>query len=199
MEHKKPYKSETSNFRDYLVKFCSGYGVDVGYGGDPILPTAITIDNPNGCMAYCGDHPLNLGGDARKLKWFSNDVLDYVYSSHCLEDFEDTEEIILEWLRVIKKRGKLVLLLPNQKRYEDFCRKNNILPNEAHKIKEFGIKYIEDIISRIDIATVIYKRDFLDGYNFIVVIEKTEKSYKFKKCKWIKYLLEKLNFSKFFN
>lgn len=177
MEQKKPYKSETSNYRNYLIDFCSGYGVDVGFGGDPIIPSAITIDNPEGCMAYCGDHPLNLGGDARKLSWFSDDSLDYVYSSHCLEDFENTKEILVEWLRVLKPGGKIVLLLPDQRRYEEICQKNGIEPNVAHKIKEFGIQYVENIVYEIKNAKVIYKKDFLEGYNFIVVIEKTGKNY----------------------
>jgi hypothetical protein len=53
--------SETSKCRGRLKKFCVGYGVDIGYGGDPIPPSAITIDllHP---YPTVGDAPLNLGG-----------------------------------------------------------------------------------------------------------------------------------------
>ena len=168
------YKSETSLYRDLLVGYCKGYGLDIGYGGDPIKPSAITIDNPEGDMAHCGDHPLNLGGDARQLKWLQDNSLDYVYSSHCLEDFEDTREVMLEWLRVLKRGGKLVLLLPDQSRYEAFCKKRNILPNEAHKIKEFSLLYIKQIAGGISTAKVIFEKDNLGDYNFAIVIEKTK-------------------------
>ena len=57
--------SETSRCRERLKKFCVGYGIDVGYGGDPILPSAITVDLPHP-YTKVGDAPLNLGGDARK-------------------------------------------------------------------------------------------------------------------------------------
>lgn len=82
--------SETSKCRERLKKFCIGYGLDIGYGGDPIIPGAITVDL---AIPYTkvGDAPLNLGGDARNLYWFADNSLDYVYSSHLLEDFDATE------------------------------------------------------------------------------------------------------------
>ena len=38
--------SETSRCRERLRHFCCGYGIDVGYGGDTIIPSAITVDLP---------------------------------------------------------------------------------------------------------------------------------------------------------
>lgn len=166
------YQSETSKYREELKNFCEGYGIDIGFGGDPIKSSAVTIDNPQGCMAHCGDHPMNLAGDARKLGWFRDGVLDYVYSSHCLEDFENTKEILIEWLRVLKTGGKLVLLLPNQKRYEETCEKAGVEPNAAHKIKEFGLDYVKKVLEEISGTKVIFEKDNLGEYNFALVAEK---------------------------
>ncbi len=173
-----PYKSETSKHRDSLINFCKGYGADIGYGGDPIKPSAITIDYPEGSMAYCGDYPLQLGGDARNLYWFKDNSLDYVYSSHCLEDFPETREIINEWIRVLKKGGNLVLLLPDQKKYEEYCKRNGEEPNPAHKIKDFSLRYIRNIVSDMEYAKIIFENDIEDDsdYSFKIVIQKTREN-----------------------
>jgi len=168
------YKSETSKHRHCLMNYCNGYGIDIGYGGDPIISSAITIDNPNGFMAYTGDHPLNLGGDATCLRWFTDEILDFVYSSHCLEDFEDTENVIREWLRVLKIGGNLVILCPDQFRYEEHCKKNNELPNAAHKIKDFGVEYLKKVLWKVGVTEIIYEHDPKDDYSFHLVARKNK-------------------------
>lgn len=167
------YRSETDKYRSDLAGYCVGNGVDIGYGGDPIVPSAITIDNPDGLMANCGDHPINLAGDATSLRWFRGSVLDYVYSSHCLEDFQNTVDILSEWLRVLKTGGRLVLLLPDQKRYERYCSEHGEQPNEAHKISEFGLKYLKGVLASIPNTKVVFENDIIDDYNFQIVVEKT--------------------------
>ncbi len=57
---------ETSKCRERMQRYCVGYGLDVGYGGDPIVPSAITVDLPKP-YTNVGGSPLNLGGDARNL------------------------------------------------------------------------------------------------------------------------------------
>lgn len=166
------YRSETDKYRSNLAGYCVGNGVDIGFGGDPIVPSAITVDNPDGLMANCGDHPLNLAGDATSLRWFRSSVLDYVYSSHCLEDFQNTAEILSEWLRVLKTGGRLVLLLPDQKRYERHCSERGEQPNEAHKIPEFGLEYVKGVLSSFSDTKVIFEKDMADDYNFLIVVEK---------------------------
>lgn len=37
-------QSETSKARDKLIGFCTGNGLDIGHGGDKIIPTAIGLD-----------------------------------------------------------------------------------------------------------------------------------------------------------
>ncbi len=85
--------SETSKVRKNLVKFCIGNGLDIGYGGDPILPTSICLDLPDSYAKY-KDYPQHLHGDAKNLVWFRDNVLDYIYSSHVLEDFRNTKEVL---------------------------------------------------------------------------------------------------------
>lgn len=124
-----------------------------------------------------GKHPLNLGGDARYLSWFTNNSLDYVYSSHLLEDFENTGEVLQEWARVIKKGGRLVLLLPDQCRYEAYCTKEGTEPNPTHKIKGFNLSYLKKCLATMPYLKIIYEKDDLDDYCFMLVAEKIEETW----------------------
>jgi len=103
------YCSETSKHRDELRQFCTGYGLDVGFGGDPINDSAVRVDLPKP-YAEAGGARVQLGGDCRNLKWFADGPLDYVYSSHLLEDFgpDQIVSILREWTRVLKTGGRIV-------------------------------------------------------------------------------------------
>lgn len=183
--------SETARHRDELTQYCVGYGIDIGYGGDAIVDSAITVDMPQP-YTHLGEHPLNLGGDARDLKWFDDNVLDYVYSSHCLEDFEDTAALLNEWFRVLKPGGNLVLLLPDQKRYEECCRRAGTEPNPGHKIKEFGLSYLKGVLRQFPFAEVLAEKDFIEEYNFYIIVRKKLPTHRSKLRKWIQKLgLEK--------
>jgi glycosyltransferase involved in cell wall biosynthesis/predicted SAM-dependent methyltransferase len=164
--------SETSNCRDRLIKYCQGYGLDIGYGGDPITPSAITVDLP---IPYTnvGNHPLNLGGDARSLYWFNSNVLDYVFSSHLLEDFEDTEGVLREWIRVLKVGGYLILFCPDEQIYREHCRKTGQDYNLAHKISNFGLAYIKEILlDKFPNMEIVHENPLVDVYSFELVAKK---------------------------
>lgn len=167
--------SETSNCRGRLQKYCVGMGLDLGFGGDPISPRSIALDLPT---PYCivGNSPQHLSGDARSLYWFNDAVLDYVYSSHLLEDFpaSETVKILSEWLRVIKKGGLLILYCPNQHLYLLNCQKRKSPPNNAHKIYHFGLAYVVKILQNsfegqysLELAN-----EPVDDYSFELVLSK---------------------------
>ena len=137
-------KSETSKCRSSLSKYCIGDGLDIGFGGDPIVPTAICLDMPEAYARYI-KNPQHLHGDAKDLFWFKDETLDYIFSSHVLEDFEDTTLVLNEWLRVVKKGGNLVLFLPNELEYRKYCKLKGELPNQHHIHENFGLKYLKNI------------------------------------------------------
>jgi glycosyltransferase involved in cell wall biosynthesis/predicted SAM-dependent methyltransferase len=167
-----PGTSETAKCRRRLSRYCLGNGVDLGYGGDPIVPSAITVDLPTPYNKV-GDHPLNLAGDARNLYWFSDNSLDYVYSSHLLEDFEDTEGTLREWLRVLKPGGVLVLFCPDEQAYRSHCKKHGQTYNLNHKHPDFSLAYVEDILlNRIGNVEVIHENPLVDAYSFELVVRK---------------------------
>jgi predicted SAM-dependent methyltransferase len=168
-----PYHSETSKHRAKLTPFCTGYGIDVGFGGDPITESAVRMDfeTPYACT---GTAPVQLGGDCRNLKWFRDNVLDYVYSSHVLEDFSEKEavDILREWTRVLKNGGRLILLLPDQQRYLAHCRKKNEMPNSHHAIENFSAKYVCEVAKQVPELSLVETNDNLGDYSFYVVFQK---------------------------
>lgn len=116
-----PTMSESKKFLHLFVEHLTGCGVDIGSQGDPVIPTAIGLDLPPvEFHHYNGGHeprgPIQLRGSAEKLP-FDSGSLDYLFSSHVLEDYKFWGPVLKEWVRVIKPGGKLVILIPDKERW----------------------------------------------------------------------------------
>lgn len=76
--------------RDRLEPFAVGNGCDCGFGGAVLKTSTICIDraegDPSRAVVPPPVPPTHFVGDVRDLP-FKDGVLDYVFSSHCLEDF----------------------------------------------------------------------------------------------------------------
>jgi SAM-dependent methyltransferase len=104
---------EVDKCRERLKRYCTGIGLDIGCGSmieekgfpteNKIVPHAIGFDK-----GY-----TNVRGSAEKIPWFTNESLDFVFSSHLLEHIEDYKGCLQEWWRVLKVGGMLVLYLPH--------------------------------------------------------------------------------------
>lgn len=113
--------SETAKYRHLTVPFCQGNGLDLASGGDPVVPSAIQIELSPETYAYYNSNqpprgPLQFRADNALFDLpFKDSVLDYVYASHILEDFtrEQWKKLLPEWVRVLKKGGNLVILVPD--------------------------------------------------------------------------------------
>jgi SAM-dependent methyltransferase len=110
-----------SLFRRYemneVIQYTKGLGVDIGCGLNKIHSAAIGVDwrLSENDAGYPFGAQVRASGD--RLEWLTDSSLDYVFSSHCLEHFPDTESVLREWARVIRKGGYLVLLLPHRDYY----------------------------------------------------------------------------------
>lgn len=103
--------NEMAKCRNRVASYLRGAGLDLGCAKAKVCEGAIGIDN-----AHKADVNIDLSGiDA--LRIFSDGAFDYVFSSHCLEDFHATEALLAEWWRVIKAGGHLILYGPDPDYY----------------------------------------------------------------------------------
>jgi len=128
--------SETAKYRDLTTPYCTGNGIDIGSGGDPVVPWAINMDLPSAdFLYYHSDNPptqyIQFGGDCLNLP-FKDETLDFVYSSHLLEDFADWMPALQEWSRVLKVGGRMIVLIPDKALWEAALRCGQP-PNCAHR------------------------------------------------------------------
>ena len=165
------WPSETSKCRARLAPYCTGDGIDIGFGGDPITPAAVRIDLPNQYGAV-GDHPVQLRGDAADLRWFRDGTLDFVFSSHVLEDFHDTEAVLREWLRVLKPGGRLIIFCPDENRFRAHCSSTGQPYNTHHVHAHFSLGFVKDLLARIGNTRLVYENPEVDVYSWDLVVEK---------------------------
>lgn len=175
--------SETGKYREFTRKYCfksdgePGCGIDLASQGDPVVPWAWQLDLPQAEFDwYNSKHqpsgPIQLRGHAETLTFIDSESLDFVYSSHLLEDYLEWEPVLKEWVRVIKIGGKLIIMIPDKDRWSAAIA-NGQPPNCSHKheshpgeVSEYaeriGCKVIED---RFTNTTP-------EDYNVLAVLEK---------------------------
>lgn len=131
-------RSETSKCRARLAKYCEGMGVDVGFGGDLIVPRAMGVDLERMYCPPLGGDPQHIVVDSEKLP-FEDGTLDFVFSSHLIEDFSYEEQCVVidEWRRVLKPGGRMILYAPIEQVYRKRCEETGQTYNEAHVEKDF--------------------------------------------------------------
>jgi len=139
------YKSETSKYLLLTRPYCytdprvmdtPGCGIDIGSQGEPVVPWAMQVDLPYHEFAEYNDNhlprgPIQIRTDARMLPFTSNS-LDFVYSSHLLEDFLIWSPCLIEWTRVLKPGGYLIILIPDKELWAQAIA-NGQCPNCNHK------------------------------------------------------------------
>ena len=165
------YTSETSKCRRRLEKYCVGYGVDLGFGGDPISDRAIRVDQPIP-YANTGRYPVQLGGDATNLYWFADGALDYIYNSHLLEDFVDTESVLREWWRVLKPGGVLIIFCPDERVYRKHCAATGQPYNTMHKHADFSLEFVKTALAKFTKFEVLHECSLVDIYSWELVCKK---------------------------
>jgi len=149
--------NEMTKCRHRLVQYCRGKGLDLGCGNEKITPMAMGIDLEG------GDKDLTM--DAGDLGMFAPGYFDYIFSSHCLGYFLDTEKILKQWWRVLRLNGYLVLYLP----HKDFR------PKSGDILHDFISRDILKILKKFARFETVRAEDQNSGdeYSFDLVVKKT--------------------------
>ena len=94
-----------------VLRYIKGNGLDLGSGLGKVKQSALGID--------FGENGINWVGNVTQLHWFHDNVLDYVFSSHCLEHMHNEVEVVKEWKRVVKPGGYVVIYLPDDNYFDN--------------------------------------------------------------------------------
>lgn len=95
--------------REYFV----GNGIDIGAGDDslnnykeffPLISSIKSWDVNN--------------GDAQFLSTIQDNSFDFAVSSHCLEHMNDPKLAFQHWLRILRRKGHLIITVPDEDLYE---------------------------------------------------------------------------------
>jgi ubiquinone/menaquinone biosynthesis C-methylase UbiE len=99
--------------------------------------------------------------------------MDVVYSSHLIEDFADTAKIISEFLRILKLGGTMILVFPDQQKYEKCCEIRREQPNQSHRHPDFGLKFVSAVLKKLKcIKGGSYWQKEVGEYNCIIKFRK---------------------------
>ena len=92
-----------------VTKYLVGEGFDIGCGTRRAHPDIKTVDRqPDKRYA-----DADIVYDCKDLECFEPSSLDFIFSSHCLEDFDNIPKVFGDWFNRLKKGGVIVLLLPD--------------------------------------------------------------------------------------
>lgn len=85
-----------------------GKGIDVGAGDDPLIWNGTEIK------------PFDIeDGDANQLStYFEAETYDFLHASQCLEHMHNPWLALLDWSKVVKKGGYLIITVPDFVLYE---------------------------------------------------------------------------------
>lgn len=125
-------------------------GVDLGCGTNRLSKEVVSVD-AQGDPRY--SH-AQLVYDCHDLDIFNDNKLDFIFSSHCLEDFEDIYVVFENWWRKLKVSGYMLLLLPDMANCDcQHCKGKSRYPkvgepnsNPSHKTN-ITKKYINDMLN----------------------------------------------------
>lgn len=164
------HRGETDNCRNRLLKYCNGQGLDLGCGNIKIKPDAIGID----LLSPVAD----MHTDARLMPCYPNNHFDYIYSSHLLEEIQDTEATLKEWLRILKDGGNIVLYQADKNLYYPL---NDPKCNPKH-IHHFDWEMLWAIFQKIGgvqlIHHAVHSQPPANEWSFELVVKKGEKQEK---------------------
>lgn len=165
-------QSETSRYRELTNKYCylwehgpdlmeapisAGCGIDIASQGDPVVPWAWQLDLPTQEFAFYNSNnqprgPIQLRGHGDSLPVDSHS-LDFVYSSHLLEDYPDWMPVLTEWSRVLKPGGYMIILIPDRERWIAACEAGQP-PNDFHRHETRGPEEIASYAERVGCEVV---------------------------------------------
>lgn len=97
----------------YATRYFISDGIDIGAGEDFLGQYSEFFP----LMRSCKHWDLR-DGNAEILETVEDQAYNFVYSSHCLEHIQNPRNAIKNWLRVLRRGGHLIVIVPDEDMYE---------------------------------------------------------------------------------
>jgi predicted SAM-dependent methyltransferase len=82
--------------------------------------------------------------------------------------------VLKEWLRVIRPGGNLILYLPDEQAYQNYCTSIGELPNPGHQNPDLNLEWFkEHMVAYLDVE-IIHQEKLSGEYMFEIVLCKKE-------------------------
>lgn len=154
-----------------IETICSGSGIDVGCGSTKTTPECIGVDiTPGGLVGSVGSEDGqvscgNIAASGDSLHMFGDESLDFVVARHNLEHYHDPAKTLQEWKRVLKKGGRLGLVVLDHEQVDTyqlnpthFCHfTEGSLAELVNRVGGLKIEKIEKCVPNWSILGIFYK------------------------------------------
>ncbi len=168
------HPSETAKVRKWVLPYCTGKGCDIGFGGDKVKKVDCDgIDFPQP-YAFAGKDKVDIACDVINGDIpVADNTYDYVYTSHLIEDFADTTDALKKFIRILKNEGTLVLVFPDQPKYEIYCNSIGQPMNPYHVHADMGYDLMNKRLK--EVPGIRYEELFSSNceidYNAVMVLK----------------------------
>jgi len=98
---------------NFIRRYFNGDGLDIGGKPDPLGLYQELFCQMKSVKTWDWED-----GDAQMMAGVPDGKYDFVHSSHCLEHLVDPREGLVNWLRIVRPGGYLVVTVPDEDLYE---------------------------------------------------------------------------------
>lgn len=135
-----------------LYQFVGGLD-GVNFSADTVWEGSIEVgDNFN---YYYKKSGYQFIADATNLSEIASSRYDFLLSSNCLEHVANPIKALMEWKRVIKECGVVILVLPNKESNFDhrrpFTKFQHLLDDFTHDVGEDDLTHLDEILTLHDL------------------------------------------------
>lgn len=159
-------KSVFQKLRDsrYATRYLVGDGIDIGAGQDPLGMYHEFFPLMKSCRSWDVQD-----GDAQFMATVPDNAFDFVHSSHCLEHMRDMDVALENWVRILKPRGHLICLVPDEDLYEQGVFPSTFNSDHKHTLTIYKKQSwssasvnLFDLLSRLKQGVEVKKIELLD-------------------------------------
>ncbi len=165
--------TEAQKILERIIQFLEGKSVlDLGCGGRPVVPWATGVDDASESKILT---PGTRVGSIEPGSTFLGTLpkVDVVFSSHAIEHMDSPIlRTLHHWLSSVKQGGRLILYLPDERRYvfsqQDRTKRN---PGHHHYLTPETFRWY---IDQLPVVVELFEEDpyIYDRSSFVVVARK---------------------------